>query len=81
MPEEAEMDRRIPIGRAPLVNRQFWDTMMWKRRSGLHSIVTGVAVYVLKYDALLYLGIQSGSLRLGAGSEYEYEPCRLSERV
>ena len=34
-------------------------------------------VYVLKYDAVLYLGIRSGSLRLGAGSEYEYEPCKL----
>ena len=31
-------------------------------------------VYVLKYDAVLYLGIRSDRLRLGAGSEYEYEP-------
>ena len=34
-------------------------------------------VYILKHDAVLYLGIRSGSRKLGAGSEYEYEPCRL----
>ena len=38
-------------------------------------------VYILKYDAVLYLGIRSVSLKWGAGSEYEYEPCRLSKCV
>ena len=43
-PEEAKMNRRIPIGRAPPVNRRFWDTMTWERRCALLSIVTGAAV-------------------------------------
>ena len=34
-------------------------------------------VYVVKYDAVLYMGVRSDNLRLGGGSEYEYEPCRL----
>ena len=34
-------------------------------------------VYVFKYNVVLYLGIESGSLRLEAGLEYEYEPYRL----
>ena len=34
-------------------------------------------IYVFEHDARLYLGVRSDSLRLGASSEYEYEPCRL----
>ena len=34
-------------------------------------------IYVFEHDTILYLGVRSDSLRLGAGSEYECESCRL----
>ena len=46
MPEKAEIDRCILIGRVPPVNIRFWDTMTWKRRCTLHSIVTEAAVSI-----------------------------------
>ena len=53
--------------------------MYCKLTSFMYYIVKilGDHIYVFEHDTILYLGVRSDSVRLGAGSEYECESCRL----